>query len=257
MIVPFLNHPHGGYNREEETSCDLGVIVLTLIALAALAASPNPYSFSQNKRNVTANQAPSFATSSNHDTTLKTIAGNLSTYQYGVYFCCFGNTIAAGPPNFPFQTWVAIPFTPTADASVTRVEASVGTFGGSDAGAFRMQLLADNNDSPGNPIKTFPVATEPTYGTCCTLDVGNHKAGIPVKKGTQYWLAVTTSSTQTSFAGGWAFNSTDRDRTRSPAGARAQARTAATIAECGRSVRAVIRCQATPYLETSFQRLYP
>jgi hypothetical protein len=187
----------------------LGVVVLTLIALAALAASPNPYSFSQNKRNVTANQAPSFATPTNHDPTLKTIAGNLSTYQYGVYFCCFGNTIAAGPPNFPFQTWVAIPFTPTADASVTRVEVSVGTFGGSDVGAFRIQLLADNNNSPGNPIKTFPIASEPTYGTCCTLDVGNHKAGIPVKKGTQYWIAATTSSTQTSFAGGWAFNSTD------------------------------------------------
>jgi hypothetical protein len=186
-----------------------GVVVLTLIALAALAASPNPYTFSQNGRTVTSNEAPSSAMPSNHDTTLKTIAGNLSTYKFGVFFCCFGNTIAAGPPNFPFQTWVAIPFTPTADATVTRVEASVGTFGGSDAGAFRLQLLADNNNSPGTSIKNFPISTEPTYGACCTLDIGNDQAGIPVKKGTQYWLAVTTSAKQTAFAGGWAFNSTD------------------------------------------------
>jgi hypothetical protein len=187
----------------------VGVVVLTLIALAALAASPNPYTFSQNGRTVTANEAPGVVTPANHDTKLTTIAGNLSTYQYGVYFCCFGNTIAAGPPNFPFQTWVAIPFTPTADATVTRVEAAVGTFGGADAGAFQIQLLADDNDSPGKPIKTFTISSEPTYGTCCTLDVGKDKAGIRVTKDTQYWIAVTTSSKQTSFAGGWAFNSTD------------------------------------------------
>jgi len=187
----------------------VGVAVLTLIALAALAVSSNPYSFSQNRRTVTANHALSFIQPANHDAKLKTIAGNLSVYPFGVYFCCFGNTIAAGPPNFPFQAWVAIPFTPTADANVTRLEASVGTFGGSDAGAFQIQLLADNNNSPGKPIKTFTVSTEPTYGSCCTLDVGKDKAGIPVKKGTQYWIAVTTSSKQTAFAGGWAFNSTD------------------------------------------------
>jgi hypothetical protein len=187
----------------------LGVIVLTLISLAALAAGPNPYTFSQNRRNVTANEAPISITPSNHDDTLKYIAHNLSNYQYGVFFCCFGNTIAAGPPNFPFQAWVAIPFTPRADATVTRVEVSVGTFGGSDTGAFQIQLLDDNNFSPGNPLKSFTISTEPTYGSCCTLDVGTDTAGIPVTKGTRYWLAVTTSSSQTSFAGGWAFNSTD------------------------------------------------
>ena len=53
------------------------------------------------------------------------------------------------------QFWEAIPFTPTANATVNRIEASVGAFGGSDAGAFQIQLLADNNNSPGDPIKTF------------------------------------------------------------------------------------------------------
>ena len=123
----------------------LCLTALTLVALAALAvSSKSNYSFSPDWRTVTATKTPSFITPTNHDATLKTIAGNLSTYPFGVFFCCFGNTIAAGPPNFPFQYWVAIPFTPTADATVTRVEVSVGTFGGADAGAFQIQLLADN-----------------------------------------------------------------------------------------------------------------
>jgi len=188
----------------------LCLTALTLVALAALAVnSKSNYSFSHDWRTVTATKTHSFIAPTNHDATLKTIAGNLSTYPFGTFFCCFGNTIAAGPPNFPFQYWVAIPFTPTADATVTRVEVSVGTFGGSDAGAFRIQLLADNNNSPGSAIKSFNISTEPTYGACCTLDVGKDKAGIPVTAGTQYWVAVTTSKKQTAFAGGWAFNSTD------------------------------------------------
>ncbi len=188
----------------------LCLTALTLVALAALAVnSKSNYSFSQDQRTVMATKTPSFVAPTNHDATLKTIAGNLSTYPFGTFFCCFGNTIAAGPPNFPFQYWVAIPFTPTADATVTRVEVSVGTFGGSDAGAFRIQLLADNNNSPGSAIKSFTIASEPNYGACCTLDVGKDKAGIPVTSGTQYWIAVTTSKKQTAFAGGWAFNSTD------------------------------------------------
>jgi hypothetical protein len=187
----------------------VGVAVLALVALAALAVSSKPYTFGKDYKTVTADKVPSFVTPTNHDGKLKTIAGNLSIYPYGVFFCCFGNTIAAGPPNFPFQYWIAIPFTPAADATITRIEASVGTFGGSDAGPFSLSILADNNNSPGKAIKTFDIKSEADYGTCCTLDIGNDKAGIPVTKGTQYWIAATTSKKQTAFAGGWAFNSTD------------------------------------------------
>jgi len=188
----------------------VGIFVLTLIALAALAMTAKPYTFSKDYRTVMANTMPSFVTPSNHDAKLTTIAGNLSDYPYGIFFCCFGNTISGGGSNFlSTQFWEAIPFTPTANATVTRMEVSVGTFGGADAGAFQIQLRADKNNSPGSPIKTFVVKTEPTYGMCCTLDVGNDKTGIPVTAGTQYWIAVTTSKKQTSIAGGWAFNSTD------------------------------------------------
>lgn len=187
------------------------ITLLTLIGVAALALSSRTgYVFSEDGRTVTTTKMPQFVTPALHDPSLKTIAGNLSRYPFGVFFCCFGNTISGGGSNFlSTQFWVAIPFTPKANAAVTRVEVSVGTFGGADAGPFQIQLLADNNNSPGKAIKTFTVATEPQYGACCTLDVGKDSAGIPVTAGTQYWVAVTTSKKQTAIAGGWAFNSTD------------------------------------------------
>ena len=191
----------------------LCLAVLALIGVTALAlGTKQNFVTLDGGRKVIATKAPSVVTPRDirSDAGLKTIAGNISTYPYGVFFCCFGNTISGGGSDFlSTQFWEAIPFTPTADATVTRVEVSVGTFGGSDAGPFQIQLLADNNNSPGDAIKTFDVKTEPTYGSCCTLDVGNDKAGIPVTAGTQYWVAVTTSKKQTTLAGGWAFNSTD------------------------------------------------
>jgi hypothetical protein len=46
------------------------------------------------------------------------------------------------------------------------------------------------------------------YGSCCTVTTGKDK-GIPVNKGTQYWLVVKTSDTTKQTYDGWAFNSTD------------------------------------------------
>ncbi|HXM60545.1 MAG TPA: choice-of-anchor R domain-containing protein [Terriglobales bacterium] len=191
----------------------LCLAVLALIGVTALALGTKPnYVLTNNGRTAVATKGPSVVTprSPQSDAGLKTIAGNLSTYPYGTYFCCFGNTISGGGSDFlSTQFWEAIPFTPAADATVTRMEVSVGAFDTADAGAFQIQLLADNNNSPGDVIKTFDIKTEPIYGTCCTLDVGNDKAGIAVTAGTQYWIAVTTSKKQTTLAGGWAFNSTD------------------------------------------------
>jgi hypothetical protein len=41
-----------------------------------------------------------------------------------------GDTIAQGGSDFPFQTWTAVPFTPTANATVTRIEAAMGIYFG-------------------------------------------------------------------------------------------------------------------------------
>jgi hypothetical protein len=136
------------------------------------------------------------------------ISGVLSSYPYGTYFCCFGNTVAAGGANFPFQTWVAVGFTPASNATVTEIKASVGTFGENSSG-FELALYNDNNGVPGTQLKGFHISSPPQYGTCCTLDVGKDNAGIPVTAGTQYWVVAKTDSKDVEFLGGWAFNSTD------------------------------------------------
>jgi hypothetical protein len=137
-----------------------------------------------------------------------TISSVLSTYPYGTYFCCFGNTVAAGGANFPFQTWVAVGFTPATSATVTEIQASVGTFGENNSG-FTLALYNDNNGVPGTALKEFHISTPPTYGECCTLDTGKHASGIPVTAGTQYWIVAKTGTSDVEFLGGWAFNSTD------------------------------------------------
>jgi hypothetical protein len=185
--------------------------VLALIGVTALAlGTKQNFITTNNGRMAIATKGPSAVTPRdiNSNAGLKTIAGNLSTYPFGTFFCCFGNTIAKeGSNGFPFTAWVAIPFTPTADATVTRIEAAVGTFGGSSQ--FELSLFEDNNGVPGGKaLKSVRFTAPPTYGACCTLDVGNDKAGIPLTAGTQYWIAATTNSKDV-FEGGWAFNSTD------------------------------------------------
>jgi hypothetical protein len=186
----------------------LCLAVLTLIGVTALAlGNKQNIVLTNNGRMAIAVHSSTLITPAIRDAKLTTIAGNLSTYPFGTFFCCFGNTIAQeGSGGFPFTTWVAIPFTPTANATVTRIEASVGTFGGTSE--FELSIREDNAGIPGKPIKSFHITAPPTYGSCCTLDVGNDKAGIPVTAGTQYWIAATTTAKDT-FEGGWAFNSTD------------------------------------------------
>jgi len=187
----------------------VGITVLALVGVAALAAAgtKNGYVISDDGRTVTATKMPQVVTPGMRDASLTTIAGNLSDYPYGIFFCCFGNTIAQeGSGGFPFTTWVAIPFTPSANVTVTKIEASVGTFGGTSE--FELSLREDASGLPGNAIKSFHITTPPTYGACCTLDVGKDKAGIPLTANTQYWIAATTTSKDV-FEGGWAFNSTD------------------------------------------------
>jgi hypothetical protein len=192
------------------TRIALCLAVLALIGVTALAlGTKSNFITSSDGRLAIATKGPSAVTPRDisRDAGLKTIAGNLSTYPFGTFFCCFGNTIAQeGSNGFPFTTWVAIPFTPSANVTVTRIEASVGTFG--NPSEFELSLREDNAGVPGKPIKSFHIVNPPTYGACCTLDVGNDKAGIPLTSGTQYWIAATTT-TKDVFEGGWAFNSTD------------------------------------------------
>jgi hypothetical protein len=188
----------------------IAISVLALVGVAALAVGPKPeYFFSQDGRILSSTKLPHTITPTGfRDPSLKTIAGNLSTYRFGTFYCCLSDDIAQGGAHFPFQTWLAVPFTPTANATVTRIEAPIGVFPGA-TGGFELSLREDNAGIPGRVLKSFHIANPIVFGTCCVLDLGNDKAGIPVTAGTQYWLAGTTTKGKTDFVGAWALTSTD------------------------------------------------
>lgn len=185
--------------------------LLLLVGVAALAAAgrKNGIVLSNDGRYTIATQPTSHMTlPPNPDAGLTTIAGNLSKYPYGVYFCCYGFTIS-GPDSIIGATyWDAIPFKPTSNVTATKLEASVGFVTGTNSVA--LSLNADNNGLPGNVLATADASNLGTFGDCCTLAVvGGSKAGIALTAGTQYWVVVYTDTTSANTWDAWAFNTTD------------------------------------------------
>jgi hypothetical protein len=185
--------------------------VLALVGVTALAVgSKQNVVISSDGRQAIATKAPSavYADSSDSDAALTTIAGNLSRYPFGTFFCCYGNTIAGISSPLGFEVWLAIPFTPSANATVTKVKTSVGYITNSDV-VFNLSLNNDSGGLPGTAIKTFHASASNAFGSCCALVTGS-STGIPVTAGTQYWVVVSTSDKKHGgFFGAWAFNSTD------------------------------------------------
>jgi hypothetical protein len=143
------------------------------------------------------------------DPSLTTIAGTLSDYPYGVFFCCYGYYITGltNLLNVVPEYWQAVPFTPSANMTVKEVEASVVWDEG--VNAVVLSLNRDSSGLPGKAIHTWHVKNLAIIGTCCQLATGKSKTGIAVKKGTQYWVVVSTNSNDSDIFAAWEVNSTD------------------------------------------------
>ena len=182
--------------------------VLVLASLALFASNHNGIILSQDGRQMIATQPPSHVTPAvEDDAKLSVISGNLSTYKYATYFCCFGYTIAGPNSDLGFTSWVAVPFTPSSNMTVNKVEVSVGYY--TQNVPLTLSVNEDSSGLPGKAIQSWNVKVPFPYGDCCTLVSASSKTGVPVTGGTQYWLVVGTSSKNTTFFGGWADNSTD------------------------------------------------
>jgi len=182
------------------------------VSLSLTAFGQNQYVFSTDLKTVRATHAPTHITPPpQEDASLTIIAGNFSRYPDATYFSVFGNTIAQGGSNFPFQVWEAMPFIPTANATVTKLEVSAGRQGSGTAG-FELSLYNDASGVPGTPIATAHVSNLPVYGECCAVAELSDPTGIPVTAGTQYWVVVSTTSADTDIYA-WAFNSTNMTAT--------------------------------------------
>jgi len=144
-----------------------------------------------------------------HDPSLKTIAGTLSDYPYGVFFCCYGFYITGltNLLNVVPEYWQAVPFTPSADMTVKEVEASVLWDEGTNQVV--LSLNEDSSGLPGKAIHSWTAKNLATIGSCCQLATGKSQTGIAVKAGTQYWLVVSTNSKDSNIFAAWEVNSTD------------------------------------------------
>ena len=187
--------------------------ILTLAVVAAQAADGSKtISTSQDGRMITATPAPAEVTPwVEPDSGLTVIAGNLSKYPYGIYFCCYGYTISGADSFLGQDYWDAIPFTPTTNLTVYALEASVSWGGSSNSGpnGLTLSLNADANGLPGKALASVNLTGLQDYGDCCLLATAKDPAGVPVTAGVQYWLVVSTSASTASTYDGWAFNSTD------------------------------------------------
>ncbi len=166
------------------------------------------YEFSADGRFVRATSPPaSIMPGPEPDAKTKKIFSNFSRYKLATYFSIWGNTIAQGGSEFPFQTWVAEAFTPTANATVTKIETSAGRQS-SGNGGFEIGLYTDAAGVPGTVLQTVHVSNLPQYGQCCDVSTANFTTGVQVTAGTQYWVVVSTTSQDPDIYA-WAFNSTN------------------------------------------------
>jgi hypothetical protein len=128
-------------------------------------------------------------------------------YPNGLYFCCYGNTISGTASLIGSVNWVAMGFTPAADADLKEIDVGVGYVTGTNK--VIISLYDDNGGVPGKVIKKWPVTGLGAFGACCQIEVGRAR-GISLTAGTPYWVAVTTDGADSDTWAAWPFNSTDQ-----------------------------------------------
>jgi hypothetical protein len=88
------------------------------------------------------------------------------------------------------EQFVAMPFTPTANAHVSQVRAAIQY--GSGANQVNLSLYDDANGAPGNrlagPVTVFNVPS----GGCCKVAIANFSVSVPISSGSQYWVVADT-----------------------------------------------------------------
>jgi hypothetical protein len=83
---------------------------------------------------------------------------------------------------------VGTAFTPTADHLVQAVQVGATYVQGTNG--VIVSLNEDSNGVPGKQLAAKSFTNLPSFGSCCTLQTGMGKSGIPVKANTQYWIVL-------------------------------------------------------------------
>lgn len=124
---------------------------------------------------------------------LVTIYSNLGTGSTVYNGAAGTGVLGKNVPNEPYPEWVANGFIPTANHTVTEIQAGVTWVEGPNS--VILSLNQDNGGKPGKALYTTQFTNLPSFGTCCTLETATLTTGVPVTQGTLYWVVLRTSPT--------------------------------------------------------------
>lgn len=133
---------------------------------------------------------------------LATIFSNLGPTATDDYYDSNGYNVD-GPSNSSglSEQWIAIPFTPRANAHVTTISAPIGYIAGTEEVV--ISLYSDSGGLPGSQLASGTTTSMPAFGTCCTLATVTITS-TAVTKGTQYWIVGSSDDTNApDFYGAW------------------------------------------------------
>jgi hypothetical protein len=99
------------------------------------------------------------------------------------YNCCTGWTVSEPGAVGLFRP--AMAFTPSVNAQVTQIDIALGHVSGTNNAT--ISLAQDNGGVPGTILRTWPVALQPPFGTCCIVTTVGGSL-VPVAAGHKYWV---------------------------------------------------------------------
>jgi|HubBroStandDraft_6_1064221.scaffolds.fasta_scaffold177623_1 hypothetical protein len=100
--------------------------------------------------------------------------------------------------------WIADPFTPKKNSTVTEIEIALA-YEGDGTNNAEVALYSDVKGLPGKALESWNVKNLPAADTCCKLVKVTSKKGIKIKKGKQYWVLGLTDKASTTAYDGWDF----------------------------------------------------
>jgi hypothetical protein len=120
-------------------------------------------------------------------------------YPLGPYWTWQAWTISGPNSVLGFYAWPGMAFTPKVDATVTQIVIGAGWLDGTNQ--LTISLNADSGGLPGASLGSATVSGLQEEPNCCQIRTGGFD--IPVSAGTQYWVVVQPSSSDSDTWGGW------------------------------------------------------
>jgi len=176
--------------RLNSATCLIFTLVIIFANLSARAQNANGVATLNGGRTVVFLKTPRITAHSGEPGKLVKIYSTLGKGD-DVYNANAGVGILGTDAGQPWPEKVGNGFRPSADHIVTQIRVAASYVSGTNT--LIVSLHQDNHGVPGKTLHSWHFANLPDFGTCCALQTGKSKQGIPVKKGRLYWVVLRTS----------------------------------------------------------------